>query len=80
MHRARASTVGGVTCAAGARSGGRESLVGSPGSAEAIAARPRRCRRRSATRIGDSYASGEYRMHLAAVLARRALSKAFEAA
>jgi carbon-monoxide dehydrogenase medium subunit len=30
--------------------------------------------------IGDSYASGEYRVHLARVLARRAIAAAFESA
>jgi CO/xanthine dehydrogenase FAD-binding subunit len=30
--------------------------------------------------IGDTYASGEYRVHLAKVLARRAVVAAFEAA
>ncbi len=30
--------------------------------------------------MGDTYASGEYRKHLAAVLAKRALKEAFERA
>ena len=39
-----------------------------------------RCPARSATLIGDVYASAEYRTHLATVLARRALTTAFERA
>jgi aerobic carbon-monoxide dehydrogenase medium subunit len=57
-----------------------ESLVGSPGSEEAIAAAAEKVPDSLPDRMGDTYASGEYRAHLASVLAKRALSKAFERA
>ena len=57
-----------------------ESLVGSPGSEEAIAAAAEKVPDSLPDRAGDTYASGEYRAHLASVLAKRTLSKAFERA
>ena len=55
-----------------------ESLVGSSGDAEAIAAAAAQVPDVLGDVIGDTYASGEYRTHLATVLTRRALKKAFE--
>ena len=57
-----------------------ESLVGGPGSEEAIAAAAKSVPESIPTAMGDTYASGEYRKHLAAVLAKRALKEAFERA
>ena len=51
-----------------------------PASEEAIAGRREGGRVARRARIGDTYASGEYRVHLAGVLAARALSQAFERA
>ena len=55
-------------------------LVGSPGSAEAIGAAAAKVPEALKGALSDSYASGEYRTHLASVLARRALETAFERA
>lgn len=57
-----------------------ESLVGGPGSEEAIAAAAEKVPDSLGDPAGDTYASGEYRAHLASVLAKRALSQAFERA
>ena len=57
-----------------------ESLVGGPGSEEAIAAAAEKVPESLPDPAGDTYASGEYRAHLASVLAKRALTKAFERA
>jgi carbon-monoxide dehydrogenase medium subunit len=54
-----------------------ESLVGSPGSEEAIAAAADQVPESLPDATGDTYASGEYRKHLATVLAKRALREAF---
>jgi carbon-monoxide dehydrogenase medium subunit len=57
-----------------------ESLVGSPATRTAIAAAAAKVPEVLGDAIGDSYASGEYRTHLAEVLTKRALEKAFERA
>jgi aerobic carbon-monoxide dehydrogenase medium subunit len=54
-----------------------ESLVGSPGSEEAIAVAADQVPESLPDAAGDTYASGEYRKHLATVLAKRALREAF---
>ena len=54
-----------------------ESLVGGPGSGEAIAAAADKVPESLSGASGDTYASGEYRTHLATVLAKRALTEAF---
>jgi aerobic carbon-monoxide dehydrogenase medium subunit len=54
-----------------------ESLVGGPGSEEAIAAAAENVPAALTASTGDTYASGEYRTHLATVLAKRALTEAF---
>jgi carbon-monoxide dehydrogenase medium subunit len=69
-------TVGGVTGTPVDATGAAESLVGSPPSEEAIAAAAERVRESLGDLTSDTYASGEYRAHLAKVLARRALTAA----
>ena len=77
MHEARI-TIGGVTSPPVHATAAAESLVGGPGDADAIAAAAAKVPEVLGDAIGDSYASGEYRIHLAEVLTRRALKKAFE--
>ena len=72
--------VGGVTGAPVDATAAAETLAGSPGSAEAIAAAAAKVPDALGDAYGDGYASAEYRTHLAAVLARRALATAFERA
>jgi carbon-monoxide dehydrogenase medium subunit len=72
--------VGGVTGVPVDALAAAEALVGSPGSGEAISGAAAKVPAALAGAIGDSYASAEYRTHLAAVLARRALTAAFERA
>jgi aerobic carbon-monoxide dehydrogenase medium subunit len=57
-----------------------EALVGGPGSEEAIASAADKVPESFPEAMGDGYASGEYRTHLAKVLTKRALTKAFERA
>jgi carbon-monoxide dehydrogenase medium subunit len=57
-----------------------DGLVGSAPSEEAIAAVAGDVPGAIASPLSDTYASGEYRVHLATVLARRALRKAFHRA
>ena len=57
-----------------------DSLVGGPGSEEAIATAAQKVPDSLPDPAGDTYASGEYRVHLASVLAKRALTTAFERA
>ena len=57
-----------------------ESLVGGPGSEEAIATAAEKVPDSLPDAVGDAYASAEYRVHLASVLAKRALTQAFERA
>jgi carbon-monoxide dehydrogenase medium subunit len=70
-------TIGGVTCPPVDATAAAEALVGTTGSEDAIAAAAERVREAIPNPIGDPYASGEYRLHLAGVLAARALSRAF---
>jgi aerobic carbon-monoxide dehydrogenase medium subunit len=73
-------TVGGVTSPPVHATAAAETLVGSPGSEEAIAAAAEKVPEVLTDAIGDTYASAEYRTHLATVLAKRALRRAFERA
>ena len=73
-------TIGGVTSPPVHATGAAESLVGSSGDETAIAAAAAKVPEVLGDAIGDSYASGEYRTHLAEVLTKRALEKAFERA
>jgi carbon-monoxide dehydrogenase medium subunit len=73
-------TVGGVTDSPVHASAAAESLVGTTGSTEAIVAAAGRVAESLQSLLSDPYASGEYRSHLATVLARRALAAAFERA
>ncbi|HXV02151.1 MAG TPA: xanthine dehydrogenase family protein subunit M [Gaiellaceae bacterium] len=73
-------TIGGVTSPPVHATAAAESLVGGPGSEEAIAAAAEKVSEAIPHAMGDAYASGEYRTHLAKVLAARALTEAFERA
>jgi aerobic carbon-monoxide dehydrogenase medium subunit len=73
-------TIGGVTSPPVHATAAAESLVGSSGDETAIAAAAAKVPEVLGDAIGDSYASGEYRTHLAEVLTKRALEKAFERA
>jgi len=57
-----------------------EALVGAAPSPEAVATAAERVPDALGNVIGDTYASADYRRHLAAVLAKRALTRAFERA
>jgi carbon-monoxide dehydrogenase medium subunit len=57
-----------------------DGLVGTSGSADAIGAAATAVPGALANVLGDTYASAEYRTHLATVLAKRALATAFERA
>jgi aerobic carbon-monoxide dehydrogenase medium subunit len=71
-------TVGGATASPVHATAAAESLIGGSGSEEAIAAAAEKVPESITSAIGDTYASGEYRLHLTKVLAARALRKAFE--
>jgi aerobic carbon-monoxide dehydrogenase medium subunit len=73
-------TIGGVTSPPVHAAAAEEALVGGPGSEEAIAAAAEKVPEAIPEATGDTYASGEYRTHLATVLAARALRRAFERA
>jgi aerobic carbon-monoxide dehydrogenase medium subunit len=73
-------TVGGVTSPPVHATAAAEALVGGAGSEEAIAGAAERVADAISNPTGDAYASGEYRTHLATVLAARALRKALERA
>ena len=73
-------TVGGVTATPTNATTAAESLVGGPISDDAIAAAAAKVPESLTSPTTDAYASGEYRVHLAEVLAARALTKAFERA
>jgi carbon-monoxide dehydrogenase medium subunit len=73
-------TVGGVTSPPVHATAAAAALTGGPGTAEAIAAAAERVPEAIGSATGDTYASGEYRTHLARVLAARALTLAFERA
>jgi carbon-monoxide dehydrogenase medium subunit len=72
-------TIGGVTSPP-VHVAAADSLVGGPGSAEAIAGVAEKVPEAIGDATGDTYASGEYRTHLAKVLTARALGRAFERA
>jgi len=71
-------TVGGVGPAPVRVSALEETITGTAGSEESFRAACEVCREIDA--MGDVYASTEYRQHLAAVMARRALVKAYDRA
>jgi carbon-monoxide dehydrogenase medium subunit len=73
-------TVGGVTSPPVHATAASEALVGGPGSSEAIAAAADKVPDAIENARSDTYASGEYRTHLAKVLAGRAITLAFERA
>jgi aerobic carbon-monoxide dehydrogenase medium subunit len=73
-------TIGGVTSPPVHATAAAEALVGGPGSEERVAAAAEKVPESLPEATGDAYASGEYRTHLAKVLAARALSGAFERA
>jgi carbon-monoxide dehydrogenase medium subunit len=73
-------TVGGVTAPPAHASAAADALRGSSGSEEEIAAAVEHVPESLGGARSDTYASGEYRTHLATVLAARALAKAFERA
>jgi len=73
-----AVTVGGVGPAPVRVSALEETITGTAGSEESFRAACEVCREIDA--MGDVYASTEYRQHLAAVMARRALVKAYDRA
>lgn len=73
-------TIGGVTSPPVHASAAAEALVGGSGTEGAIAAAAEKVPESLPSAIGDGYASGEYRTHLAKVLAKRALTRAFERA
>jgi carbon-monoxide dehydrogenase medium subunit len=73
-------TIGGATASPVHATAAAESLIGGPASSEAIAAAAEKVPESITSAIGDTYASGEYRQHLAKVLTRRALTTAFERA
>jgi aerobic carbon-monoxide dehydrogenase medium subunit len=72
-------TVGGATGSPVHASAAAEALVGQGPSEETISAAAGRVGEALSQPIGDSYASGEYRVHLAGVLAKRALRQALAA-
>ena len=72
--------VGGVGPTPVDASAATEALVGAQPSADAVAAAAARVPDSLGTALGDSYASADYRRHLGAVLAGRALTRAFERA
>jgi aerobic carbon-monoxide dehydrogenase medium subunit len=73
-------TVGGAVRTPVDATAAAEALVGASGSEDAIAAAAGRVAESLPDAIGDLYASAEYRVHLATVLAKRALLAAFERA
>jgi aerobic carbon-monoxide dehydrogenase medium subunit len=72
--------VGGVTSPPVRATEAADALKGGPGSEEAIAAAAEKVPDAIGSATSDGYASGEYRTHLAKVLAGRALRLAFERA
>jgi carbon-monoxide dehydrogenase medium subunit len=73
-------TIGGVATTPVHAAQAVETLVGAPSSAEAIASAAESVAQALPETTGDAYASGGYRAHLATVLAKRALTTAFERA
>ncbi len=72
--------VGGATVVPVLASGAEEVLVGEKLSSKVISAAADRVAESIESPLADLYASGEYRTHLATVLARRALTEAFKRA
>jgi carbon-monoxide dehydrogenase medium subunit len=72
--------IGGVSSTTVDASAATEDLVGAEPSADAVAAASERVPDLLGGAIGDTYASADYRRHLGAVLARRALTRALERA
>jgi carbon-monoxide dehydrogenase medium subunit len=72
--------VGGVSANPVVVAAAGDALVGSAPNAEAIAAAAAHVGDALGEPLSDTYASGEYRVHLAQVLAKRALTAAFERA
>jgi carbon-monoxide dehydrogenase medium subunit len=73
-------TVGGVMGTPVDATAAAESLAGAPASEESATAAAEKVAEALSSPMGDTYASGEYRVHLATVLAKRALLTAFERA
>jgi carbon-monoxide dehydrogenase medium subunit len=72
--------IGGVTGTPERVEAAEAALVGQPAVEEAITAASSHVGEALGNPLGDAYASGEYRVHLAGVLTRRALVDAFAAA
>ena len=72
--------VGGATTSPVGATRAVEALVGNAPSDDVLAAAAAAVADAIADPLGDTYASGEYRRHLATVLARRALATAFDRA
>jgi carbon-monoxide dehydrogenase medium subunit len=73
--------VGGVTGSPVAATGAADVMIGiAPVDEAAIARAAERVPEALSDAIGDTYASGEYRVHLGKVLAKRAITAAFDAA
>ena len=72
--------IGGVTGTPERAEAAEAALVGQPVVEEAMAAASSHVGEALGNPLGDAYASGEYRVHLAGVLTRRALVDAFTAA
>ena len=73
--------VGGVTGMPEQASGAANAIIGmSPVDGVAISGAAEKVPEALSGAVGDTYASGEYRVHLATVLARRAITTALEAA
>jgi carbon-monoxide dehydrogenase medium subunit len=72
--------VGGATANPVIATAAQQALIGQAPSAEAIAAAAERVTEAITNPLSDTYASGEYRTHLATALARRALTAAVERA
>lgn len=72
--------IGGVTGKAVLAAGAAEALIGGPPTEERIAAAAGRVAESLENPMGDLYASGEFRVHLAGVYAKRALTLAAERA
>jgi aerobic carbon-monoxide dehydrogenase medium subunit len=73
-------TIGGVTGAPVDATVAAEAVVGAPPSEESVAAAADKVAEALPNAMSDTYASGEYRTHLAGVLAKRALEVAFDRA
>jgi carbon-monoxide dehydrogenase medium subunit len=72
--------IGGVTGTPERAEAAEAALVGQPANEEVITAASSQVAEALGNPLGDAYASGEYRVHLAGVLTRRALVDAFAAA